>query len=152
MSSELIVLGSVDLRNVTLEKIAALMEGQEGDAPSRELRTEHVFTPHLCSRTLYVPAGSAIVTMMHKTEHQFVVSQGGILVYALGGQVDRIQAPYIGVTKAGTIRLAVALTDVVWTTFHTTDETDVEKLEKLLVMSPREALKFKEQKCLLPQS
>src|SRR5208337_329683 len=150
MAIELAVLGSCpgQLSGITLETLADLVDQMKILPSVFTVPVFHRFTPGMYIREVHVPAGTAIVTMLHKTEHPFVVSKGKILVYALNGVVQCIEAPFMGITKPGTIRLAVAITDVVWTTFHATTETDVEKLEQELVLSPRQALEHEELKCL----
>jgi hypothetical protein len=41
----------------------------------------------------------------------------------------RVQAPFTLVAQPGAKRVILAHTDVVWTTIHGTDETDLEKIE-----------------------
>lgn len=91
------------------------------------------FTPGLYSRTIFMPAGSVVVSRIHKTEHQFVVSQGDCLVYSPNTGPVRIRAPHMGITKPGTHRVLVMLADTIWTTFHATDLTDLKELDEALL-------------------
>jgi hypothetical protein len=125
---------------VPLDKIAGVIE-QMAQLPQVECPLVHRFTPGMYSRELTVPKGTMGVTQIHLTEHQFVVSKGRILIWSPGGGVHEITAPHHGITKPGTVRMAVALEDTIWTTFHVTTETDVAELEKQLVLGPVEALK-----------
>ena len=93
----------------------------------------HVFTPGLYTRTAFDKAGSQLLSVKHKTEHPFVISQGsaevyeernGNLVYA-----ETLTAPHMGITKAGTQRAIKILEDVIWTTFHLTEPVDFDGLE-----------------------
>lgn len=100
-----------------------------------EAPTVHRFTPGLYSRTIYMPAGQIITSKIHKTEHQFIVSAGRCVVYTEG--VDdwvTITAPFVGTTKPGTRRLLAIIADTIWTTFHPTDTTDLEELERELLV------------------
>ena len=69
-----------------------------------------------------------LTSMVHKTEHPFVISDGVIKVTSDNEGSVIYEAPYTGITKPNTRRALHALTDVVWTTFHATTETDVEKI------------------------
>lgn len=142
MAMDLIILGDQDLTNLNLEKVVALVERMKAHPSRVDVPVIHRFSDGIYIREVHVPAGTAIVTMMHRVEHPFVLSMGSVLVYPLGGAPVCLNAPHTGITKPGTLRLVVTLTDVVWTTFHATKETDIEKLEKELVLSPREALEL----------
>jgi len=102
------------------------------DAAKTELR--HAFTPGLYSRSFDMPGGAMVISETHLTEHQYVVSKGDCLVYnALDNTVERITAPYHGVTKPGTRRVILVFEDTTWTTFHATTETDPDVIKSQIV-------------------
>lgn len=101
-------------------------------APQQGIEVFHQFTPGLYSRTIIIPAGVCLVGATHKTEHQFVVSHGKC-ISVIHNDREEIEAPHFGVTYPGTKRVIYAETDTVWTTFHPTDETDLEIIEALLL-------------------
>lgn len=84
------------------------------------------FTDGLYAREMSAQAGSMIVSMIHKTEHIFVVSKGKLSVWNDEGGEVVIEAPYIGITKAGTRRFAYVHEDLVWTTFHANPDNETE--------------------------
>lgn len=86
----------------------------------------HVFTPGLYTRQIFIPAGVAIATRTHLVEHPFIISQGAVETATEDGGRIVFEAPAIGVTKPGTRRVLVALTDTIWTTIHPNpnNETD----------------------------
>ena len=102
--------------------------------PRVETPVTNRFTPGLYLREIRVPAGTLVITKIHLTEHPFIVSQGTISVCDENEGVRRISAPYTGITKPGTRRLCYCHTDVVWTTCHATNETDVDKIEAQIIM------------------
>ncbi len=106
-----------------------------------EAKTEVLcrFTPGMMSRQIFMPAGSAIRSKIHKTEHQFIVSQGSCFVSENGGPKFLLNAPYHGHTKAGTWRTLFIIQDCVWTTFHPTEKTTVAEVESD-IMKPLEDL------------
>jgi hypothetical protein len=65
-----------------------------------------------------------------------------------------VSAPYTVVSPPGTKRIALALTDCVWTTILATPETDIEKIEEIFVCKTEEEyLEWHSQsQQLLPQS
>lgn len=91
------------------------------------------FTNGLYSRELRMEAGTVWLSRVHKTEHQFVVSDGICDVWTeeIGGWRLH-EAPFHGITKPGTQRVLMILMDCVWTTFHPTFEQDVATLEEQL--------------------
>ena len=111
----------------------------------------HRFTKGMYIREIQIPAGTMLTSMTHKTEHPFVISDGVIKVTSDNEGSVIYEAPHTGITKPNTRRALHALTDVVWTTFHVTDETDVEKIcEQILEPINTDHLQLENQK-FLPQ-
>lgn len=81
----------------------------------------HNFTPGLYTRTIFMPAGTLITSLIHKTEHQFIISAGVVLVKIKESEWERLAAPHIGKTKPGTRRILYIEADCLWTTCHATD-------------------------------
>jgi hypothetical protein len=90
----------------------------QAGAPSAPPPLEHRFTPGLYSRTIFMPAGDILVSELHLTEHQFVVSKGACSVFDEVNGLVTIAAPYLGITMPGTRRMIVVHEDTIWTTFH----------------------------------
>lgn len=93
-----------------------------------DLRVVHHFAPGIYARELHIPAGVALTGKEHRTEHLNVLSAGEMTVWTEQGMV-RVAAPFTVVSKPGAKRVGFAHTDCVWTTFHVTNETDLEKIE-----------------------
>lgn len=110
----------------------------DSGAPMVDLPTRHIFTPGLYLREVTLSVGVIYTTRTHKTEHPFVLSKGEVSVFHDDGTVRRLKAPHTGITKPGARRAILVHEEAVWTTFHPTTETDLEKLEELLV-EPRPA-------------
>jgi hypothetical protein len=81
----------------------------------------HTFTPGMYSRTIFMPAGTLITSLVHRTEHQFIISAGIALVKIRAGEWERLAAPHIGITKPKTRRILYIEQDCLWTTFHRVD-------------------------------
>lgn len=93
----------------------------------------HRFTPGLYVREIFMPKGVYVIGKQHKTEHPYVVSKGRAAVWTEEQGVVEIKAPFCGITKPGTRRILYILEDCVWTTFHPTTETDLEKIEAAII-------------------
>lgn len=96
--------------------------------PQIEFPVVHRFTPGLYIRECFLPKNSLVTSVVHKKTHPYVVSQGDISVWVKNAPINRIIAPYTGITMAGTRRLLFAHEDTIWTTFHVTDELDPDKI------------------------
>jgi hypothetical protein len=119
-------------------------------APMVELPTTHRFTPGLYIREVTLKAGVIYTTRTHKTEHPFVISSGRVTVFHEDGSRRELRAPHTGITPVGARRVILTLEDTVWTTFHPTQETNLDKLEELLV-EPRPEHQ-RERHCLQPDA
>lgn len=115
---------SVDLKHEKIKDLEALIASL--DPVVMPLR--HIFTDGLYSRQIFMAAGTILTSRTHKTEHQFIVSKGKCIVND-GETIEEISAPYIGITKPGTKRAIYIEEDTLWTTFHATSETCIEKIE-----------------------
>lgn len=119
-----------------VDKLQSALEKME----QVETPLTHLFTPGLYAREISVPAGTVIVTKIHKTEHPFVMLTGAARVWTEEDGIVPLKAPYVGVTKPGTRRVLYVTEDCRWITFHATKETDLEKIERVLIQ-PRDVQK-----------
>lgn len=101
-------------------------------APLQDMVLEHTFTPGLYIRTLFITKGALLTSFTHKTEHPFVI-RSGLIEVRLHDHVELLQTGHMGITYPGTRRVLFAHEDTVWTTFHVTNETDVEKIEATIL-------------------
>ncbi len=97
-----------------------------------ELETRHHFSDGLYARELFIPAGVCLVGALHKTRHLYTVVKGKCRVSSQFGNMD-IEAPFMGETIPGTKRVIFAETDSVWITYHPTELTSVEEIEKAIL-------------------
>jgi hypothetical protein len=119
----------IDFPTTLDEMELAMASNEPADCP-----VAHRFTPGLYVREMTLPAGALVTSMIHKFEHPFVISKGSIKVFSENEGAVIYTAPYCGITKPGTRRMAYALEETIWTTFHATNETDIEKIaEEILV-------------------
>lgn len=92
----------------------------------------HRFAPGVYLRELKMPARARIIGQLHRTEHFNIVLSGRAHVYMDGTTYD-IVGPCTFVSKPGVRKLLHVLEEMVWQTVHPTDETNLAKLEELLI-------------------
>lgn len=89
--------------------------------PDPHIQIRHYFAPGIYCREMWVPAGAMVTSKIHKTEHQFILSAGALIVRTEQDEEVIIEAPYIGTTYPGTRRVAYFPVASCWTTRHHMD-------------------------------
>tara|TARA_R100001163_G_C5066982_1_gene205748 strand:- start:513 stop:1034 length:522 start_codon:yes stop_codon:yes gene_type:complete len=90
---------------------------------------KHTFADGLYIREIFMPKGQVVTTGIHKQEHPYFVLKGDVSVLTDQG-IQRIKAPYQGITKPGTKRLIYTHEDTVWITVHATEKESIEEVLK----------------------
>ena len=93
----------------------------------------HNFADGMYIRQITMPAGQIIVSKTHGQTHPYFILEGDVSVLTEDG-VKRFKAPYSGITVEGTKRVLYTHEDTVWTTVQRTNETDLDKIEKELII------------------
>ena len=107
--------------------------------PQVELPTEHYFADGMYCRFLPRKEGVLIVGKVHKKEHLYIVASGTVAVTTDEG-VQEITGPRVLVSRPGTKRAVLALTDAVCMTVHRTENTDLDEIERELIEPDDSAL------------
>lgn len=89
---------------------------------------KHIFAPGAYGRQITVPPRHWVIGKIHKHAHLNFVMKGRCVVLTEEGPMV-IQAPYSFVSSPGTKRVVLALEELVWSTVHLTDSTDLQKIE-----------------------
>ena len=118
--------------------------------PQAELETEHYFSGGMYCRKLIRPAGTLIVGKVHKKDHFFLCAKGQIIAWSEKGMVTLNEGDVI-CSKAGTKRVTLAVTDAIGITFHRTNKTDLNKIEKELIEPDEMALFDASNKLKIPE-
>jgi quercetin dioxygenase-like cupin family protein len=100
--------------------------------PQEELPVQHDFLDGVYMRTVFMKAGLIVVGKIHKQEHVALISKGSATVLTEHGVIE-IKAPFIFKSPPGARRALVIHEDMVWTTVHRSDHTDLEQLEEQLI-------------------
>ena len=125
------------VRRNQIQELQDLMLVTPHDMP--EVTIKHTFADGLYAREMSLKANSFVVGALHKTQHLFNISKGSCMV-ALEDRVEYLEAPYSGITQIGDKRVITAITDLVWTTYHVTNETDPEKIAELITVKDHREL------------
>ena len=92
----------------------------------------HFFGDCLYIREILMTKGMIYTSKIHKTTHPYFVMKGSASVITDTGIVH-IEAPYFGMTQAGTKRVLYIHEDCVWFTVHATEETDLVAIEDQII-------------------
>jgi hypothetical protein len=115
------------------------LENEIAKLPQVIFPVRHYFAQGLYAREMTIPAGGILTGAIHKTEHLAVISQGTIRIFD-GDQTKTLSAPLTFISQPGVKRAGFALTETVFTTFHATEERDLDKLVEELCESTAEEL------------
>lgn len=127
----------IDIQGIINNIEDEMMQHEQVDCP-----LQHFFTPGLYTRQIFIPKGTHIISKIHNTAHPYIISVGKVKVFTEEEGTCILTAPHMGITKPLTRRVLIALEDTVWTTFHATDKTTVDEVEKDIMISKEEFLKL----------
>jgi hypothetical protein len=120
----------MEVANISMQEVSAIFEAEKdydskidelelymSKFPLVECPVKHVFTDFLYTRTIFMPAGTIVVSMIHRCRHQYIVLSGSAWVF-IDGEWEHVEAPYMGITEAGTRRVLYIEKDCIWSTGH----------------------------------
>ena len=92
---------------------------------------KHTFADGCYIREIFNPAGSVLVTKIHKKEHPFFLMKGKMSILTENG-VKTVQAPHNGVTPPGTKRVIYCNEDCIFVNIHKNPDElrDIKQLEE----------------------
>lgn len=114
------------------DKMRAVEGALIGDEAEALCPLKHSFGDGLYVREIFMPKGTLIISKIHRFAHPYFVLKGKASVLTEEGVVV-IEAPYQGMTKAGTKRALYIHEDMIWTTVHATEETELDKIEAEII-------------------
>jgi len=118
-------------RGLATDKINALMQ-EVLQLPQVDCPVTHHFGPNIYIREVVMPAGTVVVGKPHKTEHMCNMIEGKMIVVNEDGEQMEVAAPSVFMAKKGR-KTAYIIETVRFQNIFSTDETDIEKLENMLV-------------------
>ncbi len=112
---------------------------KSGELREQECPVTHRFSDGIYLREILMPAGTRIIGKIHATEHFNVVLTGKCTVITAEG-ITEITAPYTFTSKAGVQKVVVVHEDCQWQTLHVTNKTDLEEIEKDVIVEDYDQL------------
>jgi quercetin dioxygenase-like cupin family protein len=97
-----------------------------------DLGTVHHFSDGLYAKEMHISKGYAAISHKHTYSHLSILSSGKVIVKTDDFENEFI-APACIEIKAGVNHMIVALEDATWFCVHATDETDVSKVDEVLI-------------------
>jgi len=120
-------------KNVLSHSIDELEAVMVDNFPLMSFPVKEYFTDGIYTREVFLPKDSFVTSKIHKTRHQFFIMQGKCVIW-VDGKEQIVEAPYIGVTEAGTRRVVYVLEDMVWATTHANpDNENSEQIEERII-------------------
>jgi mannose-6-phosphate isomerase-like protein (cupin superfamily) len=106
-------------------------------APAMPNAVTHEFCNGMYARTLFIPAGGLLTGAIHKDESFFLIRSGVIIITTDQGTAE-VGPGFLAVTKPGTKRAGLALTDCTVTTFHANpeNETNSDRIWEMYTIEP----------------
>jgi hypothetical protein len=96
-----------------IDGLQALMLQQ----PQADIPVRNVFSGGVYAREVFIPRGTMLVGKVHMTEHLNICMQGDLTFLTVDGP-QRIKAPAMFSSPAGTKKLAYANEDSIWVNVH----------------------------------
>ena len=108
-------------------------------APQVECPEKHHFGPNIYIKEVTLPAGSVIVGKYHRHEHLCNMVAGRMIVVDSEGNRTELIAPMTFMAKSGR-KIAYIIETVVFQNIYSTSETDIQKLEDMIVDNSKDML------------
>jgi hypothetical protein len=124
----------VDIKQ-SLDNLAVAVKS----APQVECPEKHHFGPNLYIKEVTLPAGSVIVGKYHRHEHLCNMVAGRMIVVDSEGNRTELIAPMTFMAKSGR-KIAYIIETVVFQNIYSTSETDIQKLEDMIVDNSKDML------------
>jgi hypothetical protein len=118
-------------RGLATDKIDALTRAV-ATLPQTDCPVTHHFGPSIYIREVVMPVNTVVVGKYHKHDHLCNMIEGRMIVVNEDGDQAEIVAPCVFMAKKGR-KTAYILETVRFQNIYSTDETDVEKLEHMMV-------------------
>ena len=131
-----------------IEKVQVL-ENCIKERPQADFPVEHFLAGGIYARQMKAAKDSVFTGKIHLTEHLAMLVSGTMVIS--DGNIDNIYVgPFMFKSSPGDKRAGAAITDCIFTTFHFIgDKTDIDEIEKSLVVDTLEQYLEHEQRELL---
>ena len=127
----LVVHNAQELNLLLSQKVDSLL-AQVQVMPQVECPEENFFGPNVYIKQVTMPAGSVIIGKSHKIEHICNMISGRMILVDSNGDKKELVAPMTFVAPKGR-KVAYIVETVVFQNIFSTNETDLDKLENMIV-------------------
>jgi hypothetical protein len=100
--------------------------------PQVECPEENFFGPNVYIKQVTMPAGAVIIGKTHKIDHLCSMVSGRMILVDSNGDKKELVAPMTFMAPKGR-KVAYIVETVVFQNIFSTDETDLEKLENMII-------------------
>ena len=122
-SGEIEFVEGVDVKDMVFDNVGDVDELVE---------VEHYFSDGVYMKYGVMKQGFMIMGYPHKTKHMNMLISGTITL-SMDGAIKQFTAPCMIESQIGTAKIGYTNTEVIMAEIHPTDETDIEKLEDMLL-------------------
>jgi len=103
--------------------------------------TDHYFAPGVYARMFFIKKDSVVIGKIHKTEHLNIICKGKCSVSTEDGPLV-LEGPCIVNSRPGIKKAVFAIEDTTWVTIHVTNETDLAKIENVVIAKDYDEIEF----------
>ena len=115
-----------------MKTINEMFEKLEGTIEC-DLGTVHHFSDNLYAKQMHLPRGFTAISHKHNYNHLSILSKGRVIVKTDDEGATEYTAPSCLEIKKGIHHSIEALEDAVWFCIHSTDVTDLDQIDKVLI-------------------
>ena len=110
-----------------------------GDLVEAECPVTHRFSDGIYLREILMPKGTRIIGKIHSTEHFNVILTGSVTIITAEETIEA-KAPYTFISRAGVQKVVIIHEACQWQTLHVTNKTDLEEIEKDVIVDSYDEL------------
>lgn len=111
------------------------------ELPQVDCPVKHRFAPGCYLREIFMPKDSYVIGKIHATEHFNILLKGKVTVITAEG-MKTLEAPSTFISAGGVQKLVYMHTDCIWQTVHVTESTDIEEIEKEVIVESYDQLEI----------
>lgn len=127
-------MSEIQLSNEISKQIDQFEAGMVNNFPIVVCPLKHRFADGMYIREIFMPAGSLVTSMIHKTTHPYFIMQGAVSVYTERDGEVYLEAGHHGITVPNTRRVLLVHEDCVWVTCHACEEGEtVDQIEARII-------------------
>ena len=121
-------------------KISRLIDVMK-DMPQTECPVTHRFEDGLYIREIFMPEDTYVIGKIHTAEHWNIILTGCVTVITATSK-ETFKAPHTFISGAGVQKIVYMHTDCIWQTLHVTDKTDLDEIEKDVIVEDYDQLEI----------